>query len=79
MFGRTGRRTTLLLGPVFLASCALLTAFGSTAQSLYLARLLGGAGHGVGVSFNSIYAAEVRNRVEERDFLLCQNKYFPLS
>lgn len=60
MFARAGRRTTLMLAPVLLASCSAITFLSSSAQPLYVARLLGGAGHGVGVSFASIYVAEVR-------------------
>lgn len=59
MFARVGRRTTLMLSPVLLVGCSIVTFLGTTAQSVYLARLLGGAGHGVGVAFASIYVAEV--------------------
>lgn len=63
MFARAGRRTTLMLGPVVLAACAVLTSTSSDAQALCLARLLGGAGHGVGVAFAAVYVAEVRSMI----------------
>ncbi|XP_034233331.1 facilitated trehalose transporter Tret1-2 homolog [Thrips palmi] len=73
VFARAGRRTTLMLGPVLLASCSAITFLSSSAQPLYLARLLGGAGHGVGVSFASIYVAEVSETAMRGRLILWTN------
>lgn len=73
VFARVGRRATLMLGPVLLSACSALLFLAPSAQPLYLARLLGGAGHGVGVSFASIYVAEVTDAVLRGRLILMVN------
>ncbi|XP_026289814.1 facilitated trehalose transporter Tret1-2 homolog isoform X1 [Frankliniella occidentalis] len=73
VFARAGRRTTLMLGPVLLGACSAVTFSGSSAQPVYLARLLGGAGHGIGVSFSSIYVAEVTDTALRGRLILVTN------
>ncbi|KAK3907736.1 Facilitated trehalose transporter Tret1-2-like protein [Frankliniella fusca] len=73
VFARAGRRTTLMLGPVLLAACSAVTVLGASARPVYLARLLGGAGHGIGVSFSSIYVAEVTDTALRGRLILVTN------